>query len=67
MSVYDDIEQAIRLHDHGPARVSDYGREVLDFIAEHFDLRPLTPAAREAVSHAGSHDARVFKTDPEVD
>tara|TARA_X000001036_G_scaffold284057_1_gene263853 strand:- start:459 stop:662 length:204 start_codon:yes stop_codon:yes gene_type:complete len=67
MSVYDDIDQAIRLHDHGPARVSDHGREVLDFIAYHFDLRPLTPDAREAVSHAGSHEARVFKTDTEAD
>ena len=63
MSVYDDINQAIRLYDTSNSGASDHGREVLDFIAEHFDLRPLTREARLAVRCAGSADARVFKTD----
>lgn len=68
MSVYDDIEHAIRLHDGDPDRLSCQGREVLSFIAYHFDVRPLTPAAREIVRYAGSADARVFKVDsPEAD
>lgn len=67
MSVHDDIYSAIKLHDHDPDRPSDYGREVLDFIAYHFDLRPLTPAAREAVKYAGSKDERVFRSDDPVE
>lgn len=67
MSVYDDIDRAIRLHDHDADGVldkpSDHGREILDFIAYHFDLRPLTKAARDAVKYAGSKDARVFRSD----
>ena len=70
MSVYEDIYSAIKLdvaHDDLD-KPSDHGREVLEFIAHHFDLRPLTPAAREAVRYAGSADARVFKVDiPEAE
>ena len=64
MSVYDDIDSALRLYDHDSHGVLDkpssYGREILEFVACHFDLRPLTPAAREAVRYAGSSDTRVF-------
>jgi hypothetical protein len=69
MSVYEDIYSAIKLDvAHGdPDKPSDHGREVLEFIAHHFDLRPLTPAAREAVRYAGSKDERVFRSDDPVE
>tara|TARA_R100000655_G_scaffold103482_3_gene149961 strand:+ start:277 stop:501 length:225 start_codon:yes stop_codon:yes gene_type:complete len=63
MSIHDDIYSAIKLYDHDHYKPSDFGDEVLDFIAYHFDLRPLTPAAREAVKYAGSKDQRVFRSD----
>jgi len=67
MTVYDDINSAIELHSNDPDQPTDYGCEVLAFIAYHFDLRPLTPAAREAVKHAGLKNERVFRLDDPVE
>ena len=66
MSIYDDINSATKLHDYDLDNPSDYGRGILDFIAYHFDLRPLTPAAKDAVKYAGSKDVRVFRSDDPV-
>jgi hypothetical protein len=67
MTVYDDINSALELNLIDPDQPTGYGCEVLEFIARHFDLRPLTPAARLAVRYAGSKNERVFRFDDPVD
>ncbi len=39
--------------------VTEHGQKVLEFIAEHFDVRPLTDEAREAMAGMGENPERL--------
>lgn len=75
MSTRDEIDEAIELTKYvydmkepgnmGRNEITMHGQKVLEFVAEHFDVRPLTQDGVDAIEAAGSDSAvnRIFKND----